>query len=131
MKIKKRWYALTGISVLFVILSLPEIYHTNAGVSESIGSVRDGKLRNGWLIPHKGPNYHYFSGFSYYILDNAYVHSSVYQTVIDAYKTCETTSPGTVYRLMECSGKRGGGMLFHWTHQNGLRKTGFHKDPVV
>lgn len=106
--------------IVLSALSLPEVFHQNKGVSESIGSVRDGKLINGWLLPHSGSNFHFFSGFSYYILNNGYVHSSVYQTVMDAYATCAVTSPGTTYRLMECSGKKGGRMIFHWTHQNGL-----------
>ncbi|HZV71176.1 MAG TPA: hypothetical protein VFG10_16595 [Saprospiraceae bacterium] len=100
-------------------MSLPEIFHVNNGVSESIGSVRNGKLKNGWLIPYKGINFHYFSPFSYYILNNGFMNSSVYATVTDAYKTCETTCPGKKFTLMECTGKHGGRMLIHWTHQNG------------
>jgi len=119
MKIKKRWIFLFGVILLLGLCSLPEIFHVNKGVSESIGSVRNGKLRNGWLIPYKGKNNRYFSAFSYYILNNAYVHSSVYATVMDAYKTCETTCPGIKFRLMECTRRHGGWMLIHWTHQNG------------
>ncbi len=119
MKIKKKWYILIGFILLMGLMSLPEIFHVNSGVSESIGSVRNGKLKNGWLMPYKGPNFRYFSPFSYYILNNGYVNSSVYSTLIDAYKTCETTCPGKKFRLMECTGKHGGRMLIHWTHQNG------------
>jgi penicillin-insensitive murein DD-endopeptidase len=119
MKMKKRWIFLSGTIVLFGLLSLPEIYHTNQGVSESTGSVRNGKLKNGWLMPFEGENFRYFSHFSYYILNNAYVNSSVYQTLMDAYKTCETTCPDREFVLMECTRKRGGRMLIHWTHQNG------------
>ncbi len=102
------------------ICSIPEMRHKNGGVSESIGSVRDGKLKNGYLIPYKGNNFHYFSWFSYYILDNAYVHSDVYATLMDAYKTCETTCPAKEFTVMECTRKNGGRMLIHWTHQNGV-----------
>ena len=118
-KIKKRWIFLSVFILLMGILSLPEIFHVNAGVSESTGSVRNGKLHNGWLIPYEGENFRYFSLFSYYILNNAFVHSSVYATVMDAYKTCATTCPGIKFGIMECTGKHGGRMLFHWTHQNG------------
>ncbi len=119
MKVKKRWIFLGSIIILCGILSIPEMVHTNEGASVSDGSVRDGKLRNGWLMPFKGENFHYFDHFSYYILNNAYVNSKVYKTLTDAYKTCETTCPGKEFILMECTRKKGGRMLFHWTHQNG------------
>ena len=119
MKVKKRWIIL-GVSVLLLILlSIPEMTHVNQGESVSQGSVRNGKLQNGWLMPFKGENFSYFSRFSYYILNNAYVHSSVHKTLMDAYKTCETTCPDREFVLMECTRKHGGHMLIHWTHQNG------------
>jgi penicillin-insensitive murein endopeptidase len=119
---KRKWrrYFFGALILTGIGLSMPEHFHKNSGVSRSIGSVRDGSLENGWLVPHKGPNFHYFSGVSYYLLDNAYVHSSVYNTLMQSYKTCETTCPGTLFRLMECSNKNGGQMWFHWTHQHGL-----------
>lgn len=120
LKGKKRWIFLGGTVLLSFLFSIPEMNHTNKGVSESTGSVRDGSLTNGWLMPFKGKNFRYFSYFSYYLLDNGYVHSSVYQTLMDAYAECEKTCPGTKFVLMECSDKTGGRMLFHWTHQNGI-----------
>jgi len=119
MKVKKRWIYLGGTVLLFALLSIPEITHTNRGISESVGSVRDGKLRNGWLMPFEGKNFRYFSRFSYYILNNAYVNSKVYDVLMDAYQACETSCPGKEFVLMECTRKRGGRMLIHWTHQNG------------
>ena len=119
MKIKKRWILLIVIILSLGFLSLPEIFHANIGTSESIGSVRNGKLTNGWLVPYKGNNWCYFSPFSYYILNNGYVHSNVFSIMLDAYRACETTCPGIEFRIMECSRKQGGPMLIHWTHQNG------------
>ena len=101
-------------------MCLPEVFYSHPAESESIGSVRNGSLKHGWLIPHQGKNFHYFSGLSYYILNNAYTHSKVYQVLLDAYKACEVTSPETMYRLMECSDRTGGKMWFHRTHQNGM-----------
>ncbi|MEO5906048.1 MAG: hypothetical protein ABIQ11_04945 [Saprospiraceae bacterium] len=120
MKIKKRWIILGTVVLSMALCSIPEIVHTNAGLSESTGSVRKGKLNNGYLIPFNGPNYHFFSHFSYYILNNAYVNSRVYATVMDAYKACESNCPGKEYILMECTRKHGGRMIFHWTHKNGM-----------
>lgn len=119
MKIKKRWLFLLALVVTLGTCSIPEIVHVNKGESQSIGSARDGKLENGWLLPFNGDNFHYFSPFSYYILNNGYVHSSVYATLMEAYKACESTCPGKEFILMECTRKRGGRMLFHWTHENG------------
>lgn len=103
-----------------ITCSVPELIHQNEGISISIGNARDGKLKNGWLMPYRGPNFHYFSPFSYYILNNAYVNSSVHATLMDAYKVCETTCPGKEFVYMECTRKKGGKMLFHWTHENGM-----------
>ncbi len=119
MKIKKLWILLFLVIVSISFCSIPEMVHKNIGVSESTGSARGGKLKNGWLLPYQGPNFHYFSWVSYYILKNAYVHSSVHAVLMDAYKTCETTCPGKEFILMECTRKRGGRMLLHWSHQNG------------
>lgn len=117
--VHKRGFIFGSVVVLLGLLSIPELTHTNAGESQSLGSVRDGGLDNGWLLPYQGKNFSYFSLFSYYILDNAYVNHSVWHTVIDAYHTCETSCPGTEFVIMECTRKRGGRMLLHWTHQNG------------
>jgi len=119
MKVKKRWIFLGSTILLFSLLSIPEMVHTNAGISESVGSVRKGKLRNGWLMPYEGKNFRFFSRFSYYILNNGYVNSKVYDVLMEAYAACETSCPGKQFVLMECTRKHGGRMLIHWTHQNG------------
>ena len=119
MKGRKRWWILGSFLALMGFMSIPEYRHVNKGDSISAGSVRDGKLINGWLVPYSGPNFNYFSWFSYYILDNAYVHQQINQTIMDAYRACEVTCPDTKFTLMECTRKNGGRMLIHWTHQNG------------
>ncbi len=101
-------------------MSLPEIFHSNSGNTISTGSVRKGQLTNAYLLPYSGANFKYFSPFSYYILNNAYVHHDVYSTILDAYKTCHTTCPDMIFRLMETSNRNGGRMHFPRTHQNGF-----------
>ncbi len=119
MKYKKRWLIPAVLIIGLGLLSVPELTHKNAGVSESVGSVRNGKLSNGWLLPFKGKNFEYFSHFSYYILNCGYVNDKIYHTIMDAYKACESTCAEQKFRLMECTRKHGGKMVFHWTHQNG------------
>jgi len=89
------------------------------GKSESIGSVSNGSLKNGRKFPFRGKNYCFFSPFSYSLLNRAWVHEKVLSSVIDAYKTCETTCPKRKFLMMECSRKHGGTMWPHKTHQNG------------
>ncbi|HYV93454.1 MAG TPA: hypothetical protein VE978_16900 [Chitinophagales bacterium] len=103
-----------------ILLSTLQIFHKNKGESKSLGSTRNGKLVNGYLVPYSGTNYCYFSLLSYYVLGDAYTNSQLAATIADAYQECETTCPGICFRLMECSAKNGGKMLMHYTHQNGL-----------
>lgn len=118
---KKRWlWFFALIFSLLILLALPEILHRNQGESNSIGSVGNGRLENAWLLPYSGKNFRCFSPLSYYLFNNAYTHSRVYRTVLEAYKSCEKTCPGIQFRYMECSDKHGGKLLIHRTHQNGL-----------
>jgi len=119
-RIKKRYKILGAALVALFLLSLPEIFYKNKGLTKSIGSVRDGKLENAYLVPYSGENWSYFSPFSYYILDNAYTHHKVHKTIIDAYTICEKTCPDKNFKLMETSHEEGGRMHFHRTHQNGM-----------
>ncbi len=101
-------------------MSTHEIFKTNSGESVSIGSVRNGSVQNAYLADWKGVNYSYFSFTSYFLADNAYLHSDIYHVIKKAYKTCESTCPDIHFKLMECGNTEGGKMYFHRTHQNGL-----------
>ena len=103
-----------------IIMSSYEFFQTNAGDSISHGSVRNGSVENAYLADWSGTNYSYFSFISYFLADNAYLHSDIYKIVKQAYKTCEITCPGIHFKLMECGNTKGGKMYFHRTHQNGL-----------
>ena len=117
---KKRNRILLLLLVILIICALPELIHKNAGTSRSIGSVGKGSLENAWLVPYSSANFSYFSPLSYYILNNGYTNAKVYRTLVAAYKTCEKSCAGRHFRIMECSNKKGGKMLIHRTHQNGL-----------
>ena len=97
-------------------------YVANKGNSESsrsTGTVGNGGLINGKLMPYVGPNFRYFDKQSY-TSGRAYTHHLVKKTVLDAYKELETALPGRQFRLMECSNKKGGKIAPHRTHQNGM-----------
>ncbi len=102
------------------MFSIPELMYKNEGVSSSKGTVSNGTLENAYLIPFRGNNFTYFSFWSYYIMNNAYVNHKVFQTVKEAYQTLESESPGRRFYIMECSDKHGGKLKLHKTHQNGL-----------
>ena len=87
--------------------------------SNSIGSVSNGSLRNGTLIPFEGNNYRYFDSTSY-LAGRCFMHQSVAKTVLDAYSALEKSAPNRIFGIMECSNKHGGKLEPHRTHQNGL-----------
>ena len=106
-----------------VIKRTAEVIIIGAGVigtSIAYGSTSNGSLENAYQLDYRTPNAKYFSPISYYLMDNAFVNSKVYNTVFDAYKECESTCEGTKFRFMECSGEKGGRILIHRTHRNGL-----------
>lgn len=104
-----------------VILSptIPQVFHKNKGQSQSVGSVSDGKLINGYKVQRKGTNFRYFSVIDYYFFGRCYVHSDIFQIVLDSYKELEDQYPGYNFRIMECSKRKGGSAFPHRTHQNG------------
>lgn len=91
----------------------------NSLVSESVGSVSNGNLKNGKLVPFYGSNYTYFDKTSY-LSGRAFLNSKVLNAILESYKVLETEQPDRVFKIMECAHKNGGKMWPHRTHQNGL-----------
>jgi len=106
--------------IAIFVLAIPQFAQTNKGKSKSEGSRSKGKISNAYLMPYSGKNFSYFSWLSYFIMDNGYINSKVHNTLISAYKICETTCPDIQFKVMECANKQGGKMMLHRTHQNGL-----------
>jgi len=106
--------------IVIAFVSAPNIFYKNSGISESIGATGNGSLKNAYQIKYKTNNSRYFSFTSYYLFGTGFVHSRLYQTLIDSYEECEATCPGVMFRTMECSLMKGGKMLIHRTHRNGL-----------
>lgn len=92
---------------------------TISEASASIGSVSNGSLKNGRIVPFSGANFHYFDTTSY-LADRGFTNEKVLKTILEAYSELETLLPGQHFCLMECSHKHGGKLYPHRTHQNGL-----------
>ena len=110
---------LISLLVAIIIPSLAQIFHKNSGKSKSVGTVSNGKLVNAYKVPYKGQNFKYFSAFDYFILGRCYVHSDVYEILIESYSAMYTEYPNYTFKIMECSKKKGGRLFPHKTHQNG------------
>ncbi len=106
--------------VVVIFCTVPELVHQNDGKSNPKGTVGNGSIENAWLLPWSGPNYRYYSPFSYFILDRAYAHHKVHATLLEAYAKLETRTPGRKYRIMEAAQQRGGRPWPHRTHQTGM-----------
>jgi penicillin-insensitive murein endopeptidase len=116
-----RWIFLALIIPTTILRTWPNMlmYLDNNEPSKSIGTPGSGILINGKRLPFEGSNFQYFNFLSY-VKGNCFVHEKVKQTLIDAYKICETTCPGTEFSTGEGSKKNGGTYVFnHRTHQNG------------
>lgn len=117
MKIK--YIIIVVLSLLILIPTFGHVFRKNNGESKSIGTVSNGKLINGYKIPYKGDNFKYFSAFDYFVLGRCYVHSDIYQIIIDSYKDLNKVYPDYAFKIMECSKRKGGRPFPHKTHQNG------------
>ena len=101
---------------------IAEYYNKNKGdsiPSISSGTVSNGSLKHGKLIPFYGDNYQYFDSWSY-LQGRAFLNGSVLATVLKTYSILSVKSPYQQYRVMECSHENGGKLYPHRTHQNGL-----------
>ncbi|MCP4521534.1 MAG: hypothetical protein GY827_07570 [Cytophagales bacterium] len=89
----------------------------NITSSESRGTVSNGSLHNGVLMPYTGKNYKYFDTSSY-LAKRAFTNIKVRDAVVQTYQKLEPNN--RQYQIMECSHEHGGKLYPHRTHQNGL-----------
>lgn len=94
-------------------------YTENDAPSISKGTVSNGTLVNGKLMPFSGANFIYFDTASY-TGSRAFVNDRVRTAVINTYKRLEELTPERHFCIMECSHEQGGKLSPHRTHQNGL-----------
>lgn len=87
--------------------------------SRCFGTTDRGRLTNGWQLPSSGSNFSAYSVMGT-TLGRNYVHSAVYETVLDAYTSLNVTAPEKRYVYGETGWATGGRFRPHKTHQNGL-----------
>lgn len=87
--------------------------------SISLGSVSNGSLKHGKLVPFSGPNFEYFDETSY-LSGRAFLNHKVLKTMLDGYKELSMVHPERKFKIMECAHQHGGKLWPHRTHQNGL-----------
>lgn len=85
---------------------------------KSFGTVSNGHLENGTLIPFEGSNFFYFDTTSY-LSARAFTHQDVLKTLLDTYMELEKLTKHR-FGVMELSNKEGGEIFPHHTHQNGM-----------
>ncbi|MBQ0754728.1 MAG: penicillin-insensitive murein endopeptidase [Gammaproteobacteria bacterium] len=83
------------------------------------GNYANGSLEHGKKLPSHGENFKAYSSLGVQA-GRTYVHSKVYDVIVDAYKTLKTTAPGKLYIYGETGLETGGRFRPHKTHQNGL-----------
>jgi len=101
---------------------IEQYYSANNGIvntSKSTGTVSNGGLAFGKLIPFFGDNYTYFDQQSY-LAGRAFTSDAVKQVILDSYLVLQERRPNYHFRVMELSNKLGGKMTPHITHQNGM-----------
>ncbi len=103
------------LALLLILVS------NNAHAQESTcyGTTSNGTLKNGVKLPSSGSNFVSYSTIAA-MTGRTYVHSSVKEIVIAAYKDLESDQPEKVYKYAETGFKNGGQFKPHKTHRNGL-----------
>ncbi|MBU2711033.1 penicillin-insensitive murein endopeptidase [Zooshikella harenae] len=87
--------------------------------STCYGTTAKGRLLKGVALPDEGKNYVAYSDTAI-ALGRTYVHSTVRDVILDAYKALSHTLPKTQFKYGEAGFKEGGRFRPHKTHQNGL-----------
>ncbi len=101
------------------ILEYMQLHATDDTASMSVGTVGNGSLKHGKLMPYSGRNFLYFDRASY-LAGRAFTHASTKSTILAVYDSLYRIMPERIFRFMECSNKEGGELFPHKTHQNGL-----------
>lgn len=106
---------------LIIVFLLSTTFAIAAEKQESTcyGTTDKGRIENSWQLPSSGKNFSAYSSVGA-VTGRNYVHSKVYQAVLDAYKNLELKTPDKVFVYGETGWESGGRFRPHKTHQNGL-----------
>ena len=104
--------------VLWIILSLLFLISPSHAESICYGNSANGHLDGGVALPQKGPNFFTYSSLAH-LAGRTYVHSTVRDIVLEAYKALEGSHPDKIYKYAETGFRKGGQFRPHKTHRNG------------
>ncbi|MCG8606306.1 penicillin-insensitive murein endopeptidase, partial [bacterium] len=105
-----------GVAVLFAIATNGSIAQDR---STCYGTTSDGSLTNGWKLPLSGQNFASYSTIGS-MVGRTYVHSDVYEVLLESYRALESSASGKVFVYGETGKRDGGSFEPHKTHRNGL-----------
>jgi penicillin-insensitive murein endopeptidase len=92
---------------------------TQAKMSQCFGTTSQGRIENSVQLSIKGENFIIYNSLGN-LLGRNYVHSKVYDAVVNSYKQLAQSFPRYKYKYGETGWKNGGEFKPHKTHQNGL-----------
>lgn len=104
--------------LVFFVLNLATI-GIQASESVCFGTTGNGRLENGVKLPGDGKNFESYGSIPE-LAGRTYVHSKVWDTIVDAYASLEKDLPTKVFKYAETGFEKGGKFKPHKTHQNGL-----------
>lgn len=90
----------------------------SAATSTCYGSTSNGRLEHGVALPAQGSNFGPYTRLGA-VLGRTYLHSTVHDIVLSAYRELERTHPGVTFTYGETGLRHGGPMPPHRTHETG------------
>lgn len=109
--------AILGLGHIVAMLALAGSAHAQSSVC--FGNTSSGRLEGGVQLPAEGPNFETFSRAAS-VARRTYVHSTVRDIVLAAYRALETQMPDKRFVYGDTGWPAGGSFKPHRTHQNGL-----------
>lgn len=120
-------FFLSGLSVTaqerlrtdYEVMEYMQLKSNDDTASLAVGTVGNGSLKHGKLVPYKGQNFIYFDRKSY-LEGRAFLHNLVLDALLESYDSLARVLPHRYFNVMECANECGGELFPHKTHQNGL-----------